>query len=592
MKAVIKNNKIKNLKKIWHKIKKGESEMVDLKAKPYYLSEEQIEWVEKTIQNMSTEEKIGQLFVNMVTDRSPEALKEVINTYHPGAIRYQNAQADVLYEQNKVLQETTKIPLLIASNCEMGGNGGVGGGTPMANGAAIAAIDKEEAAYEVARVGAAEGSAVGCNWNFAPIVDLTYNWRNTIVQLRAFNDNPDDVIRYAKAFFKGTKTQNMATCMKHFPGDGTEENDQHLIMGINEMPCEEWDNTFGKVYKELIEDGVMTIMAGHIALPAYSRKLRPEIKDAEIRPATLAPELITDLLKGQLGFNGLVVTDASHMIGMFGATVPRKEQVPGAIAAGCDMFLFFNDREEDFGYMMEGYQNGIITEERLQDALHRILGIKAALNLHKLQAEGKLMPDREGLKVVSCKEHRAASAKLADQYVTLVKDRDQYLPMTPQKYPRLKLIFIGGEGHVVAGQLLKGDDDEVKADIIKQLTEAGFQVDAEDMTAKGKIEEFKKQYDAVLLILSASGFAQYNTMRIKWDLPVKQPWYMSEVPTFVVSVTFPNMLIDVPMARCYINTYMNHPEAIHAVLEKMMGKSEFKGRYNDNVFCDRWETRF
>ena len=384
----------------------------------------------------------------------------------------------------------------------------------------------------------------------------------------------------------------MATCMKHFPGDGTEENDQHLLMGVNEMSCEEWDDTFGKVYKELIDDGVMTIMAGHIALPAYSRKLRPGITDLEIRPATLAPELITGLLKEKLGFNGLVVTDASHMIGMFGATVPRKEQVPGAIAAGCDMFLFFNDREEDFGYMMEGYRNGTITEERLNDALHRILGVKAALNLHKLQAEGKLMPPKEGLAVISCPEHREASARLADQYVTLVKDREHYLPMTPQRYPRIKLVFIGGEGRVVAGQLLKGDDEEVKADIIRQLTEAGFEVDEEEMPAKGKMEEFKKRYDAVLLVLSVAGFAQYNSMRVKWDLPVKQPWYMSEVPTIVLSVTFPNMLIDVPMARCYINSYMNHPEAIRAAIEKMTGKSEFKGRYNDNVFCDRWETRF
>ena len=96
--------------------------------------------------------------------------------------------------------------------------------------------------------------AVGCNWNFAPIVDLTYNWRNTIVQIRAFNNVPDDVIRYSKAFFKGTKTREMATCMKHFPGDGTEENDQHLIMGVNEMSCEEWDQTYGKVYKALIDE--------------------------------------------------------------------------------------------------------------------------------------------------------------------------------------------------------------------------------------------------------------------------------------------------------------------------------------------------
>ena len=474
----------------------------------------------------------------------------------------------------------------------VGGSGGVGGGTAMANGAAVAATGSEEVAYEMARVGAAEGCAVGCNWNFAPIVDLTYNWRNTIVQTRAFNDNPEDVIRFAKAFFKGTKTQNMATCMKHFPGDGTEENDQHLIMGINEMSCEEWDETFGKVYKELIDEGVMTIMAGHIALPAYSKKLRPGIQDTEIRPATLAPELITDLLKGQLGFNGLVVTDASHMIGMFGATIPRSQQVPGAIAAGCDLYLFFNDRDEDFGYMMEGYKNGTITEERLNDALHRILGIKAALNLHILQKEGKLLPPKENLTIVGCQEHHDLSAKMADQYVTLVKDREGYLPMTTERYKNLKLIFIGGEGRVVAGKLTKGNDEEIKADVIRQLEEAGFCVDASDMEVKGKMEDFKKKYDAVVLILNVEGFAQYNTMRVKWALPTQQPWYMSEVPTIVVSLTYPNMLIDVPMARCYVNGFMNHPEAVHAVIEKLMGKSEFKGKYNDNVFCDRWETRF
>lgn len=566
--------------------------MVNLKEKPYYLSEEQVKWVEDTIQSMSIEEKIGQLFVNMVTDRSPEALKETVDKYHPGAIRYQNAPADVLYDQNKTLQDCSRIPLLIASNCEMGGNGGVGGGTPLANGAAIAAIDEEEAAYETARISAAEGTAVGCNWNFAPIVDLSYNWRNTIIQLRAFNDSPEDVIRYAKSFFKGTRTQNMATCMKHFPGDGTEENDQHLLMGINEMSCEEWDSTFGKVYRELIEEGVMTIMAGHIALPEYSRKLCPGIKDVDLRPATLAPELITGLLKGQLGFNGMVVTDASHMIGMFGATVPRSQQVPGAIAAGCDMFLFFNDKEEDFGYMMEGYRQGIITEERLQDALRRILGIKAALNLYQHQANGTLLPSKEGLVKVGCPEHHEAAARLADRYVTLVKDREHYLPMTTERYKRLKLIYIGGEGRVIAGQLMKGDDEEVKANLIHQLKEAGFQVDAEDMISKGKMEEFKKKYDAVVLVLSLAGFAQYNAMRVKWAIPTQQPWYISELPTFVLSVTLPNMLVDVPMAKCYINTYMNHPEAIQAAIEKMMGKSEFKGRYNDNVFCDRMETRF
>lgn len=569
--------------------------MVNLKEKPYYLNDEQIQWVEDTIASMTVEEKIGQLFVNMVAneeERKPENIKKVLDTYHPGAIRYHNAPKEELWDMADCLQKTSKVPLLIASNCEAGGNGGMQGGTALANGAAMAAMDSEEMVRKMAEISAREAAAVGCNWNFAPIVDLTYNWRNTIVQLRAFNDEPDDVIRYSKAFFKGMRTQNIATCMKHFPGDGTEENDQHLIMGINEYDCEKWDATFGKVYKALIDDGVMTIMAGHIALPEYSRKLRPGIKDEDILPATLAPELITDLLKGQLGFNGLVVTDASHMIGMFGATIPRCEQVPRAIAAGCDMYLFFNDREEDFGYMMDGYKNGIITEERLNDALHRILGVKAALNLHTLQKEQRLMQPIENLSVVGCEDHHKAAAEMADRYVTLVKDRLNYLPMTPEKYKKIKLVYIGSEAVVIAGTKFKSNDENIIRDIVSQLEAAGFEVDAETENKKGKMEEFKKKYDCVLLVLNVQGFAQFNTMRVKWDEPTKQPWYMSELPTFVVSLSYTNNLIDVPMARCYINAYMDHHEAFEAVLRKMMGKSEFKGRYNENVFCGRWETRF
>ena len=569
--------------------------MVNLKEKPYYLNDEQIQWVEDTIASMSAEEKIGQLFVNMVAneeERKPENIKKVLDTYHPGAIRYHNAPKEELWDMADCLQKTSKVPLLIASNCEAGGNGGMQGGTALANGAAMAAMDSEEMVRKMAEISAREAAAVGCNWNFAPIVDLTYNWRNTIVQLRAFNDEPDDVIRYSKAFFKGMRTQNIATCMKHFPGDGTEENDQHLIMGINEYDCEKWDATFGKVYKALIDDGVMTIMAGHSALPDYSRKLRSGVKDEDILPATLAPELITDLLKGQLGFNGLVVTDASHMIGMFGATIPRCEQVPRAIAAGCDMYLFFNDREEDFGYMMDGYKNGIITEERLNDALHRILGVKAALNLHTLQKEQRLMQPKENLSVVGCEDHHKAAAEMADQYVTLVKDRLNYLPMTPEKYKKIKLVYIGSEAVVIAGTKFKSNDENIIRDIVSQLEAAGFEVDAETENKKGKMEEFKKKYDCVLLVLNVQGFAQFNTMRVKWDEPTKQPWYMSELPTFVVSLSYTNNLIDVPMARCYINAYMDHHEAFEAVLRKMMGKSEFKGRYNENVFCGRWETRF
>lgn len=564
--------------------------MVNLKEKPYYLSGEDIRWVEETIEHMTDEEKTGQLFVNMVTNRDPAALKETVNRFHAGAIRYHNASKEEIYEQNKILQENTKIPLLIASNCEAGGNGGVDGGTAIANGAAIAAADDEELAYETAKIGAIESAAIGCSWNFAPVTDLLYNWRNTIVQLRAFNSSPDDTIRYARAFHRGTRTQNIATCCKHFPGDGLEENDQHLIMGINDMSCEEWDETYGKVYRTLIDDGVMTIMAGHIALPAYSKKLCPSMQDQDILPATLAPELISGLLKEKLGFNGLVVTDASHMIGMY-AAMPRSEQVPRAIAAGCDMFLFFNDPEEDFGYMLKGYQDGIITKDRMDDALRRILGIKAALGLHRRQALGTLVPPREGLSAVGCAEHHKAASLAADKFITLVKDTAHCLPVTPLRYKKLKLVFISGEGTVIAGKLTADNSGEIKENLIRILESRGFEVDGDTPAQKGKMEEFKRKYDACLVVMNVVGFAQYNTMRIKWANPCDQPWYVSEIPTVFLSLGFTNHLIDVPMAKTYINAYLNSEEAICAAVDKMMGNSQFKGRYNENVFCGRWDTR-
>lgn len=136
------------------------------------------------------------------------------------------------------------------------------------------------------------------------------------------------------------------------PGDGTEERDQHLILGVNELSVEEWENSFGKVYLNHIENGVEMIMAGHIALPEYQKALRPGLEDKDVMPATLAEELIQDLLKEKLDFNGMVITDASHMLGMTSA-MRREDYVPGAIAAGCDMFLFFNNMEEDFNFMLK-----------------------------------------------------------------------------------------------------------------------------------------------------------------------------------------------------------------------------------------------
>ncbi|HEX9115173.1 MAG TPA: glycoside hydrolase family 3 N-terminal domain-containing protein, partial [Anaerolineae bacterium] len=417
--------------------------MVDLRAKPYYLDEEGVRWVNETIAGMTLEEKIGQLFVNMGASRDEEYLKNVVNRYHIGGVRYNPGPAAAVHEQNRILQENSKIPLLIAANTEAGGNGACTDGTMVGYEVKVAATCDPMYAYELGRISGVEAAAIGCNWSFAPIVDINRNWRNPIISTRTWSGDAALVLEMSLAYMKGFMESGSVCAMKHFPGDGIDERDQHLSSSVNSLSCEEWDATFGQVYAGMIDAGVHSVMAGHIMMPAYQRYFSPDLEDADLLPATLSKELITDLLKGKLGFNGLVVTDASHMVGMTGA-MKRSKLVPGAIAAGCDLFLFFNDPDEDFGYMLDGYRNGIITAERLQDALTRILGVKASLGLHK-KAKADIVPPKSALAQIGLPENRAVFKEVADRAITLVKNvGESPLPISPAKFPRVLVVPVKG----------------------------------------------------------------------------------------------------------------------------------------------------
>ena len=574
----------------------------DLSKKPYYLSEEDICWVKETISEMSPEEKIGQLFINLGRSTQEDYIRNLTDNYHIGGARYTESDAKKIYHQNYLYQKHSKVPLFIAANCEEGGAGACSRGTKIATQAQCGAADGVTAAYELGRIGAKEAEILGCNWIFGPMADILYNWRNTIVNTRSFGTETEKVLNCCRAYLKGAHESNVITAVKHFPGDGVEERDQHLVMGINSLSCEEWDASFGKVYGTLIEEGLEAVMVGHIALPAYSRKLKPGIKDEEIKAATLSPELIQGLLRTQLGFQGLVVTDASHMGGMLSAG-PRSFQVPGAIAAGCDMFLFFHDNEEDFHYMMEGYQSGLITEERLQDALEHILGMKAKLGLHKRRLMPEQMPEELEISI-GCSAHHETAAKIADETVTLVKDTQGILPIDVTKKKRARLYFL--ESQPVSYTL---GCDPAKQIVIEELEKAGFELDVNasyyelecenpspfnrfKVMGGVPVEEFKNRYDVVFVFVNMKGYAQENNVRVKYSAAHSDelPWWICDVPTVCVSLNYTNHLYDLPMMKTFINAYLPTRECIHAAVEKITGKSAFKGKSNEVVWCDSWDT--
>jgi len=612
--------------------------MVDLKIKPFYLDDNAIQWVNDTIASMTLEEKIGQLFFFMGASRDEDYLRSILDNYHVGGSRYTpTAGAKQIYEQNRILQTYSKIPLLVATNTEDGGDGACMDGTAIGFPVKIAATGDVQYAYEMGRIGNLEAAAVGCNLSFAPAVDIHQNWQNPSVPNRCYSNNPEVVKNMGLAYFKGAHEAKPFACTaKHFPGEGMDFRDQHLCNSINSATCEEWDKSYGMVYSALIEAGLEAVMAGHVMQPAYTRYFNPQIKDEDIMPATLSKELLWGLLRGKLGFNGLIITDASHMLGMT-TRMKRKDLVPQSIAAGCDMFLFFNDPDEDFDFMLNGYRNGVITEERLQDALQRILGLKAKLGLHHTSRDQILPPVENLHQVIGREEFHTIAAEVADKSITLVKNKqDGLFPLTPQKYPRITISMVHAldeyyaqalqqisleqanvpEGFKPRGALSAGLTRAPEYLLKELLEQRGFSVDILENIAKvrylamktnsdskidgamayaekSSVDSFVSQRDLVIL-LSDVGFGVQPVSRPAWPFPkgsVSVPWYVHELPVIAVSLGNPFLLADIPQVRTYINAYDTESVTVEALAKKLCGEEPFIGQDPVDAFCGLWDTR-
>ncbi len=562
--------------------------MIDLKAKPFYLSDEEIAWVRDTIAAMTIEEKIAQLFLPVAFGGGPDALDEIIKK-GVGGMMYRPSAGDLQGSVRK-MQSMAKIPLFIAANLEAGGIGAAASGTDFGKPLQAAACnDPATMGYRLGKVSCAEGGACGINYSFAPIVDIDMNWRNPITNLRTFGSDPDTVLTMGLSYMKAAKEEGLIVSPKHFPGDGVDECDQHLITTVNSLSPEDWMATYGKIYKGMIEAGAETIMVGQIAQPAWTKKLNPEATEAEMyMPCTLNPTLINGLIRGELGFNGMLITDATPMLG-FTTAMERRKAVPYAIASGMDMFLFNKSLDEDLGYMMDGYKSGVISEQRLEDALTRILGTKAAMGLHKKAAEGRLVPAAEKLEYLRCEEHVAWAKDCADRSATLVKDTQHLLPITPEKYHRIALTC----GEAAKGGFMDDSGPSLSETIKKALEAEGFEVINMESLGFGdmpsKVSDIKDQYDLAMFVFNYPSASNNTSIRIEWKggMMGATPWFSAEIPTMAISFANPYHMLDLRMIKTMVNAYTLNEYTVPAVISKITGKSAFKGVSPVNPFCDR-----
>lgn len=579
---------------------------INLRENPFYLDDNAISWVQKTLEHMTLEQKCGQLFCPMGFSSEEAVLKHLIHDIGVGGMMYRPDFAINIQNTYKKAQAMANIPMLLAANTEVGGDGLAYEGTSFGKPMAVAATNLLENAYKMGLVACSEGAAMGLNWSFAPIVDINYEFHNPITNVRTFGSNPTMVEAFAAEYMKAADACDVAVAIKHFPGDGVDERDQHIVTSVNSFDTTKWDETYGYVYKNLIQKGAKTVMVGHIALPSYVKVLNPTATKKDcLKPATLSKELLNGLLRTQLGFNGLICTDATPMVG-FTAAMPRKEAIPTAIACGCDMILFNKDVDEDYRFMIEGVASGLLSEDRLNEAVTRILATKASLHLHEKKETGTLVPDASALKIVGNQEYKSWAKKVADQAITLVKDDQAILPLSKEKFRRVYLNVIQKDLNV---------ENEVVKRWKARFEAEGFEVtvrnrsisivtdDFIDMSKlspeKGKlmhemyrsVEEMKQDYDLYVYICNMENASNNTTLRLNWNvcfgLGDDAPWFASEIPTLMISTAYPYHLFDAPMVGTYINCYSGNDYYLEAVMEKLMGRSEFKGTSPVDPFCGK-----
>lgn len=406
--------------------------MADLRQSPFYLEIEQEEWVRATMEKLTLEEKVGQVFCVMGGDYTIEELAVMVREGKVGGVLYRSAPARELQKRYQILDEAAKIPLLKAANLEEGGVGAIREGTLFGWPMMVSAADDDGMVEKFAKVCVVEGQRAGINWSFSPVCDLDLNYRNPITNVRSYGSNPERVKKYTEIYVKTMQRHGMAACAKHFPGDGVDSRDHHLHPTYNSLPAEDWYATYGMIYRNLIQNDLLSIMVGHIVQESIARDINPMLTFEECLPASQSRELLTGVLRGKFGFNGVIVSDATIM-GGYCMAMERRLAIPKSIMAGCDMLVFNTDFAEDYAYLLAGVRDGILAKERLDEAVERILALKACVC--KEDAAHKKTEVIEAL----C-WHR----ECADKAVTLVKKRQpKALPITKEKYDSIRLISLG-----------------------------------------------------------------------------------------------------------------------------------------------------
>ncbi|MBY3368568.1 glycoside hydrolase family 3 protein [Rhizobium laguerreae] len=554
----------------------------ELRKAPFNLDDAAISWIRDVYASLDLDDKIGQLFTLIMIGTDEEDFKRIASLRPGGVTRF--FTADLEFERRVIsdLVAKSKVAPIISADLE-GSRHSFAFGTPVLGQLGLAAVDDVQATEKSSEILAREGRAMGVRWSFTPVIDINAAFRSPIVGTRSYGSDVNKIERHAVAHVHGLQRNGVAATAKHWPGEGYDDRDQHLVTTINPLSMDEWKETFGRLYGTLITEGVLAIMSGHISLPAYIRSKMPDPGLEAFRPASVSRLLNVDLLRDELGFNGIIVSDATPMGGL-SAWGHHLDTLPDIIANGCDMILFSDAPEEDMAAVKAAVEDGRITPERFEEAVLRVLALKAHL---KLFQPSDVLPDAADVRqLLAHPDNVAASREYIGRSPTLVKDVNGIFPLDPAKTKRVLLVD-GGIIHPLMPQPLEFL-------LPALLRKEGFEVTID----RPDIVPTPDDFDLVLYALEDESLLVRGRIFVDWHRmgggglfkAMYRPW--TNIPSAMISFGHPYHLYDAPRVPAYINAYSTMDSVQEAVVDCMLGRKPFLGTNPVDPFCGLEDARY
>ncbi|CAN5687286.1 glycoside hydrolase family 3 N-terminal domain-containing protein [soil metagenome] len=538
-------------------------------------------WVESTLASLSLEAQVGQLVFPWISgaywaDDDPEfeeALGWVENDEIGGVVISIGTPLAYAAKLN-ALQARARVPLLVTSDFENGGPGmriahlyalptllSAGGGTSFPPTMAFGAVGDEGLVERFARATAREARAVGVHVVFAPVLDVNSNPENPIINTRAFGEDPADVARMGRAFLRGARAGGALATAKHFPGHGDTRVDSHLTLPEVSADRARLEAVEFVPFRAAIEEGVDGIMTAHVSMPGVLGPNAP--------PATLSPVFMTDILRRDMGFGGIVYTDALRM-GAITEAYGAGEAAVLAFEAGADVILIPADVPEAIRSLVDAVESGRISRERLAASVRRVLGEKSRVELHRRRD----VPMEAVSATVGSGAHRALADSVSERAMTLVRDRDGLLPPDPARLARVVSVTWAAPTDLVAGREF---DAVLGALIPGAVRSVRVGPDTPAATFDALLGEVAGA-DRVLLNVYLPPRAGAGSVALPESFRAFAAAAAGRAPTVLVSLGNPYLLAAVPEVGSYLVAWGDREVSQRAAARAVVGAAPIGGR--------------